>query len=187
MYCRKFVSITSSKIFTKLWSILSFLEVCSFCENSDKFSKCLCKVWTCTYFIMHLFSLPLCGKSSVFYRAIGRVHKWIARTFTPSNIKQVKVCVLSLVSLFKQSNQPRNDVWSSETSLQWVTSCWHFLHCQVWQRRLRPEWGLKAYRKPESSLLILLSFLQSEGHSPSLTLCFFLSVIFLFMFYTHVS
>lgn len=134
---------------------------------------------------MHLFSLPLCGKSSVFYRAISRVHKWVARTFTPSNIKQVKVCVLSLVSLFKQSNQPRNDVWSSETSLRCVTSCWHFLHCQVWQRRLRPEWGLKAYRKPESSLLILLSFLQSEGHSPSLTLCFFLSVIFLFMFYTH--
>lgn len=96
---------------------------------------------------MHLFSLPLCGKSSVFYRAISRVHKWIARTFTPSNIKQVKVCVLSLVSLFKQSNQPRNDVWSTETSLQWVTSCWHFLHCQVWQRRLRPWMGLKGLQE----------------------------------------
>lgn len=32
-------------------------------------------------------------------------------------------------------------------------------HGVIWQGRLRPEWGLKAYRKPEPSLLIFLSHL----------------------------
>ncbi len=43
-------------------------------------------------------------------------------------------------------------------------------HGIIWQRRLRPEWVLKAYRKPESSLIILLSHLLFLTRC-SLSLC----------------
>lgn len=42
----------------------------------------------------------------------------------------------------------------------------------IWQRRLKPEWGLKAYRKLESNLLILLSHLLClKRQSFLLSLC----------------
>ena len=48
----------------------------------------------------------------------------------------------------------------------------------ILQRRLRPEWGLKAYRKPESSLLILLSHLLLSEKTLSLLQSLNLSLLF---------